>query len=203
MPLLCVLPHCAPRAAVRTAACPLVRLCDARRERYMPMRVCLFTFPALRAALQIRLRDDWGWRWGCSRWGGFEWRRRYRRRVSFRKICHQPRPTNASEKLCTNELEKCEHSKGNDSSRYALDRACGGAQSKPLLNAPPKFHLFSQIHAVPSKMRLRGRRLMSKFSRMLYKTWGGGSRQSMARSGHEMSTEMFTYLDLVLVNVES
>ena len=44
---------------------------------------------------------------------------------------------------------------------------------------------------------------MSKFSRMLYKTWGGGSRQSMARSGHEMSTEMFTYLDLVLVNVES
>ena len=51
---------------------------DAQRERYM-RDAWLLPFPTLRASGRFSLCDNRGWE--CSRRGGFEWRRWYRRRV--------------------------------------------------------------------------------------------------------------------------
>ena len=56
-------------------------------------------------------------------------------------------PSDASGKVCINDLKKCQHSSSKDGNIYALDRAHCGAQSKSLPDILPGF-LSSERHPV-------------------------------------------------------
>ena len=65
-------------------------------------------------------------------------------------------PSDASRKLCTKDLKRCQRSHGKDGNICALDRACGGSRPKPLPNVLPRF-LLGQHHPVHAKRTQRGR----------------------------------------------
>ena len=81
--------------------------------------------------------------------------------TSVRKIWRQiatEMPSDASGKICINDLKNCQHSSSKDGYIYALDRARCGARPKSLPDILPGF-LSSERHSVHAERTQHRRRV--------------------------------------------